>query len=117
MLTLFREGGVPMFAVLLFGLLALGVAARDAWRRRPPTRQLALWIAATVFAALSGVAADLAAVGHHVSDRYAEYRPQIMEVLLQGLAESMAPAILGFSLAALAAFVGGFGGAAKSDQP
>jgi hypothetical protein len=109
MLTLFREGGVPMIVVLLFGLCALYAAARPLFPGAARPWPLRSFVRATVLAALSGVAADLAAVGHHVSAHYNEYRSELVETLLQGLAESCAPAILGLSLAALACFVDGFG--------
>ena len=86
MLTLFREGGFPMWFLLAFGALLLISGARfalrpDSARLRPV---LALG-AATLFTTATAICADLATV------------------LLQGLAESLSPAILGCTVLTLAA--------------
>jgi hypothetical protein len=106
--TLMTEGGFPMFLVLAFGLATLLLAARFAYQpdgRSPaPVWSLAI---VTVATAVTGVAADLAAVGHqaprflqeHVGDGAGYDLPR---VLIQGFAESMAPAILGSTFVALA---------------
>jgi hypothetical protein len=107
MLSLIRDGGAPMWAILSFGLLDLLAAARFAYR---PTRGQLPAIAALALAVLSsiacGVMADIAAVGSKVPSRpeWANH-PQIHLILLQGLAESMAPGILGFSTLSLAALL------------
>jgi len=51
---------------------------------------------------VTGVATDLATVGHQVPD-YLRRHPEenLAQVLLQAFAESMAPAILGFTLLSL----------------
>lgn len=107
MLTVFREGGFPMFFLLAFGLLTLAVAARYAFA--PTSRGLRTTIGlgfATAFTTLTGTCADLAQVGHHAPD-YQRAHPgtSFAEVLAQGMAESMAPGILGFTVLSLAALL------------
>jgi hypothetical protein len=102
MQTFFMEGGFPMWAVLVFGLVALGAAGHFAWR--PEHRKLGFiggMAAATLFTSLMGVAADLAKVGHAVAVHWDEWRADVERILLQGLAESLAPAILGFTFLSL----------------
>jgi hypothetical protein len=108
MLTLFREGGFPMWFILAFGLVTLGAAARYA--ARPDGRRLGFIRAmalATLFSTLNGVAADLAAVGHNVSARYnGGYGDlPVPAILLQGFAESMSPAIVGLTMLSLVALI------------
>jgi hypothetical protein len=107
MLTVFREGGFPMFFLLAFGLLNLIFAARYALA--PTTRGLGTTLGlglATVFTTLTCVFAALAEVGHHAPD-YQRAHPgtSFAEVLAQGAAESMSPAIFGFTLLSLAALL------------
>jgi hypothetical protein len=107
MLTLFREGGFPMFFLLAFGLATLIFATRYAWA--PTGRGLRMTLAlgvATTFATLTGVCADLAQVGHHAPD-YLLRHPEIpvWQILMQGGAECMSPAILGFTTLSLAALL------------
>ena len=109
MLSLVREGGFPMIFVLLFGAATLIAAVAHAWR--PAARRLSFihWMmAATAFSVLSGVAACLGATFHHVPDRFGAQRDWPL-VLLTGLGESMAPAIVGFTLLSLAALVAAVG--------
>jgi hypothetical protein len=107
MKTLFMEGGAPMWFLLAFGIgmLILGVRyaiAPTAWAFRAT---LGLG-SATLFTAVTGTCADLAAVGHH-APAYLKAHPgmTLAEVLLQGFAESMAPGILGFTMLSLAAMI------------
>ncbi|MBW2704482.1 MAG: hypothetical protein JRF33_27000, partial [Deltaproteobacteria bacterium] len=103
MLTFFREGGFSMVLVSLFGLTCLALAV--ALAIKPSERKLALlrpMSLATIFMVLSGLASNLAAVGKNcamtpgISDQ-----PDLHKFVLLGIGESMAPAILGFSLLAL----------------
>lgn len=101
MLVFFQEGGFPMFFLLAFGLAALvlaGLYARAPSRAR--LRQAIALSFATGFTAITGTAHAIATVGRHAPAFQA--RP---EVLLQGLAESMAPLILGFTLLSLVALI------------
>lgn len=102
MMQLFLEGGFPMWFLLIFGGASLGAAAMFA--RRPNRERLPLVIGltlTTIFTAIMGVFADLAAVGHHTSDNWDKFGPVIVQSLLQGFAEAMAPGIMGFGLVTL----------------
>jgi len=109
--TLMTEGGFPMFLVLAFGLATLLLAARFA--HQPDGRSPApVWSLAivTIATTVTGVAADLAAVGHHAPRFLQEHAGDgagydLPRVLIQGFAESMAPAILGSTFVALAALL------------
>lgn len=107
MLTLLVEGGFPMWFLLAFGLGTLVCAGRFA--RAPNRRMLRVTLAlsgATGFTALTGICTDLAAVGHH-APAYLREHPGMTstDVLLQGLAESLSPGILGFTMLSLAALI------------
>lgn len=111
MIEFFRAGGWPMFLVLAFGALTFGAAV--ALARRPKEETVGMVRAmsvATVFAVLSGIAADLAAVFTHVPNHpeWAE-SPDMPLIVMIGLGEALAPAILGFSLLALAWMVAAVG--------
>jgi hypothetical protein len=111
MLTLFTEGGFPMWFLLAFGLATLFFSVRFA--RAPARRTLRTAIAlgvATLFTTLTSLAADVAEVGHHAPE-YLKRHPEttLAEALLQGLAESMSPCILGFTILSLAALVAALG--------
>src|SRR5689334_14546715 len=103
MRTLFQEGGFPMFFLLAFGVAALILAGLYA--RVPSKARLGQALAlafATGFTAVTGTATAVAMVGHQ-APAYLARHPEmtLAEVLLQGLAESMAPTILGFTLLSL----------------
>jgi len=107
MLTLFQEGGFPMWFLLVFGVMTLVSAARFA--ARPESTRLRLAGAlglATLFTTLTAICADLAAVGHQAPN-YLSRHPELSlsSVLLQGAAESMSPAIVGFTIMSLASLV------------
>jgi hypothetical protein len=111
MATLMREGGMPMWFLLLFGLATLAASIRFAARPRNDYLGVALALAiTTAVTAVSAVASDLAAVGHHAPE-YMRAHPDmpLVEVLLQGFAESMSPAILGFTVLALAGLMAALG--------
>jgi hypothetical protein len=94
-----------MWAILLFGLVDL--VAAGAFARRGQLQLLPL-IGALSIAVLcsigAGTLADLAAVGVHINDtpEWAN-SPKIHLLVLQGIAESMAPGIMGFSVLSLVA--------------
>ena len=107
MLTLFREGGFPMWFLLAFGLGMLGLAGRFAYAPTGWALRATLGLgSATMFTAITGTCADFAAVGHH-GPRFLETHPemQLFQMLLQGFAESMSPMILGFTMLSLAAML------------
>ncbi len=98
MLTLIRNGGVPVLFVILFGVLALVGGAYAAARPSESTLRYAKAMsAATVASVLSATCADLGAVFVTVSR--APGTPTAM--LYEGFSEAMSPGILGFSLVSL----------------
>jgi hypothetical protein len=107
MIDLFREGGFPMGWLLAFGLTTLAFAARFAWIPvRRMLRMTFVLAGATACATLTAVCADLAAVGHHAPAYWAEHSDMTFaQVLLQGAAESLSPAILGFTMLSLSGVI------------
>lgn len=118
MLDLIREGGGPMLFVLIFGALTFVAAGLFAWRgdRRRLGFVTAMGLA-TLLSIGAGVAADLAAVGHHGTARCAEMHIEPTTCLLVGFAESMAPAIAGFTLLSLAAMLAAVGMSRTARSP
>lgn len=107
MLNLFRAGGAPMVFVVIFGLLALVSASLFVWR---PTearlRPLQALDRATLYSALAGVVAAIAAVGYHVpQDPAWANSPQLPLIVMTGIAESMSAPIFGFTFLALSAML------------
>jgi hypothetical protein len=96
-----------MFFLLAFGLAALvlaGLYARVPGRAR--LRQTLALALATACTSVTGTATAIAAVGHQATAFLARHPAMTLpEVLLEGLAESMAPLILGFTLLSLVALV------------
>lgn len=105
MMTLFREGGFPMWFLLGFGALLLVSGARFALRPDAARLRLALALGgATLFTMLTALTADLATAGHQAPSYLAHHPEQTLAtVLLQGVAESLSPVILGSTLLTLAA--------------
>ncbi len=111
MWTLFRDGGFSMFFVLGFGFTALGWAAWYAVRgRKRPLGFVRAMMAATLFATASGTCSDLGMVfktlgqSEDVDARHQGIGRDVahrVDNLLEGLGESMAPGVMGFSLLAL----------------
>lgn len=97
-------GGLSIWFVLLFGVFtlgaALGFARRPAAHRVDAVRSFS-W--ATSFSIASGVCLNLAAVGSKVP-AHPEWAnsPRLHLIVMEGIAESLAPAILGFMLLSLA---------------
>ncbi len=96
------EGGYAMWVILLFGLLCLALAVRFAVKPAERTlnmlRPLSL---ATLFATLSGLAAGLGATTKHVAEDPTFSQDPGRYVMI-GIGESLANAILGFTLLFLA---------------
>jgi hypothetical protein len=107
MITLFVEGGFFMWFLLVFGVGALIAAGRFAHVPARRTLRVALALSlATACTVVTGVATDLATVGHQVPN-YLRRHPEegVVYILLQGFAESMAPAIMGFTMLSLVALL------------
>jgi hypothetical protein len=103
MLDLLREGGGPMLFVVIFGALTFVAAAVFAARGDRRRLGFITWMGlATALSVGGGICADLAAVGHHGLERCAVHHIEPAACLLVGIAESMAPGIVGFTLLSLA---------------
>jgi hypothetical protein len=124
--NIFRDGGFSMYFVLGFGGTALLWAAWYAIRgRRRPMGFIVAMMAATFFATASGVASDFGMVfktlaqsedvdpRHQGIGRDTEHR---VDNLLEGLGESMAPAIMGFTFLALTSLLLAVGAARLRDN-
>ncbi len=97
MLQFFLNGGVPMFGVLAFSLAALVAAIR--FTLLPEGRRVGAIVCLSVCALLStvlGFVSDVLAVLQHAPEMAKE--GELPQFLLQGLAESLSPLILGFAL-------------------
>ena len=104
MMDFMRAGGYSMWFILVIGLVALGVAGSFAWR--PGERKLGVLrplSLATVFAVLAGIFSDIGATMRTVTsiEEYAQ-SPDLHLIVMTGIGESMAPAVLGFSILAVA---------------
>ena len=106
MLDLIRQGGGPMLFVMVFGALTIGAAGLFALRGDRRRLGFIIWMGvATAFSVAGGVASDLAAVGHHGVERCAKRQIDPVTCFSVGFAESMAPAIMGFTVLSLAAML------------
>jgi hypothetical protein len=107
--VMFREGGAAMFVLVGAGLFTLATAFWFAVR--PTAEQVGFlkWMSrALVFITLTSVIYDAALVFHAVAGPEVEDEMRT-RVLLQGLAESCAPGILGGSFLALIAILAAVG--------
>jgi len=114
MLTFFRDGGWSMFVIVAFGAAGLLTAASHAARPDATREGFIRWISqALVWATLCGIASDFAAVGKYLGSDSplgtAPEQPQLARILLEGFAESMSPAVMGFAFLALIALLAGVG--------
>lgn len=93
-----------MWFVLSFGLITLAAAIGFAWRpRREGEASVRSFSRATTFSVVSTVCLDLATVGSRVPIEPAlANHPKIHFVVMEGIAESLAPAILGCMLLCIA---------------
>ena len=103
MWDLFRAGGFPMFFVVAFGLTALITAFSYAMRPAPEREKFVRWMGlATIASVICGTAADLATVAHYVASHSLE-GARMSAIVIEGIGESMSPAIFGFSILSMAA--------------
>lgn len=111
MVELFIEGGYPMWFLLVAALAALAAALSFAVRPSPRRLALTRGLCSTTLASiLTGTAVDIATVGHQAPEYLAHHPGETMaSVVLQGLGESMSPAIFGFSCIAVVCLLISFG--------
>jgi hypothetical protein len=107
----FMGGGWGMWFVLGFGLVTLAQAI--GFCRRPDARRataLEAFTRASRYAIAATVSLDLAAVGSKVPNmpEFAD-SPRIHLIVMEGIAESLAPAILGCALLAFAWMIAAVG--------
>jgi hypothetical protein len=102
MLTLIRNGGFPMFFIVIFGAIGLATSAWYAYRPNGRSYAFIIWMGSTTFfATLLGLAADIGATCYHVAVAAVQSEPLWHAHLVEGLAESMSPPIMGFALLAM----------------
>ena len=114
MWTLIRNGGVvPMLTILVFGVLSLGSAFLFAVRPQRPLRGfIESMCRATLFGTFAATAAAIGATLYAASTVWEQPdggSTQAAHMIVQGLAESTSPAILGFSFLALAQMLSAVG--------
>lgn len=104
-----QAGGVGMWGVLVLGLIALVNAVLFA--RRPERRRVGVVACmglATLTASLLATCTGLATMGFAASDMARE-GGNVTPVLIAGIAECLAPLVLGFSLLTVTAVVSAVG--------
>ena len=110
MMTLMRNGGFPMWFIVAFGMVALGAAVRFALHPSRPRLGFVKYMSlATLMSIATGTAADLATVCYAMNSDAMAADPQWHRIFLQGMAESLSPAILGFTLLSLTALIAAVG--------
>lgn len=104
MIEFFQAGGYHMFVVLLFGALTIAAAVALMARGRAETVGVVRALStATVFSALTGVGSDLAMVCKRVPETPEwAHSPDLPLIVMTGIGESLAPAVLGFGLLSIA---------------
>ncbi|MBX3260672.1 MAG: hypothetical protein KF782_13345 [Labilithrix sp.] len=109
MWTLIRNGGVPpMLFILVTGLVGLAAAFHFALRaRRQSLGFVKGMAAATLFGTLAASCADVGATLYTAEKSFdkGEGVERALHLVVEGLAESTSPGILGFSFLALSAML------------
>ena len=118
MVQLFEEGGYPMWLLLVAALTTFAAAGRFAAQPTRPRLALTRSLSGTVLLfLLMGTATDVAAVGHGAAGYIARHPGEtFVTVLLQGMAECMSPAILGFSSLAIVSVLVAIGRLRAGDE-
>ena len=108
---LMKAGGAPMWFIAIVGAITLLSAARFARRTDERLRKvIGLLARAILYAVGAGITSDLAAVAVHVPARPEWAKsPDLPLIILEGIGESMAPGILGFTLLSLGALLTAIG--------
>jgi hypothetical protein len=102
--TLFREGGWSMFAVVLFGLVALATAAYYAARPDAQHEGFLTWMSrATFWSVVTGMASNFATTFHYAYG--IEDANERSRTITLGCGESLSPAIMGFAFLTLVALL------------
>lgn len=100
MVDFIRAGGFGMFVLLLFGALGLWTAGAFAFRPDPRRVEVVGCMSKVmIFSTILSVATDFGAVFHKVPNRPEwAHSPDMPLIVMTGLGESMAPAILGSAI-------------------
>ena len=103
LVTIFRNGGMPMWFILLFGMIGLASAF---WYALHPDGKHEGFIRgmswATFWAIMNGFCSDLATVAMYVASQDPQPDAETrIRILLQGFYESMSPGIIGFAFLSL----------------
>jgi hypothetical protein len=108
MIQFFRNGGWSMFVIVAFGVLAVASAAFYAARPDGRREGFLAWMSrAVLWSTLAGLASDLGATCQFVTSLPdADERARAAS---EGFAESMSPAVMGFALLAVTAFLAAIG--------
>ena len=104
MLTLMRNGGAPMLFILLTGAIGLASAFYFALKARAQNLEFIKGMAmATLFGTLAASCADVGATLYASEKAFdeADSVGKPLHMIVEGLAESTSPGILGFSFLAL----------------
>lgn len=104
MWTLIRNGGAPMLFLLLTGLAGLAAAFHFALRSRRQSLGFIRGMAmATLFGTLAATCADVGATLYAAEKLFDVGEPttKVAHLIVEGLAESTSPGIVGFALLAL----------------
>ncbi len=110
MIELMRDGGVPMWVILAFGVWTLVAAVQFVLRPQPHRVLFVVGLgAATLFATLCGWASAVGAVFKVVTSEEIRHDPDFVIMMLRGFQESLANPLLGFMLLSLSAFVWALG--------
>jgi hypothetical protein len=111
MMEFMRAGGVPIWIVLLFGLIALVTGVIFLFRpNERRARVLRSLMSATLYSVLAAIVSDLAAVMFKVPRNPAWAKsPDLPLIVMTGIGESLTPAILGFTILSLAALLSAVG--------
>ena len=96
----FEAGGWVMWFEIAIGLVAGAAAVRFALRPDPTQlARIAELRRALAWALVTGVASDVSAVGIHIAGKPEwAHSPDLAVLVLQGVGESMSPAMLGGAL-------------------
>lgn len=103
----FVNGGWPMWFLAIVGATAVVASASFAWRPDASRLERIGYLArAEAWGVLTGTAADLAAVGLGIPKQPEwAHSPDLPLIVLQGVGESMSPALFGGSILSVVALL------------
>jgi hypothetical protein len=109
MMTLFRNGGWSMYWVVAFGFVALGAAGHYAARPTAKHEGFLSWMSrAVLWSIFTGICSDAATVFEYTAGDIPPGDARA-RIVLEGLAESLSPGIVGFAFLAVVALLAAVG--------